>query len=401
MALNENTIVTRLTDNGFRPYAVHTFKVDSVVMGRDLNITYVKGLSRNGSVVEACVPHIQSGKPISYEAGFCVMPSVIDSTEFARQLFGSYVDLGSNVLANVNETGYHGNELLRNAIIGRASSLTTEIGFRRDIHNFWGMIANRLVDETSMRKQTQDTIAIGTQIAENPDDPQLVIDAHSLATMEKARFFADPYSYSEDGYCDPDKVSGFILEGVYTSVDDATRNAPIENRWRGDSDVNGVSKLWGPAFTHLSKLHNLLGSRAVGFYPLGDLRTYQVNPKFCDNPPEAWKGAFWINIGSAKYFLIGMDPSLEKLMGENEGSDYMADRDVVYMVPCCDQIFSDDQQKRQAANIHTALGRKGEPDVVELRDLGHDVYVDYGASNSVVMQSNRKRHEAVLRFTEF
>ena len=428
-------IVARLSDKEVRdgflygsstePSVTHTFQVDDTV------VHYIRGFTKHGSVFEAYVPEEQSGTVISYVAGLCVKPSIITTNGEATKVFGDDTTrhMPDLLLEEVNQTGYYGNTQLRLALEGRASVTVFEVGFDRSERNFVEMVLDRVIDGVTAKNQFLDAIALGGALGKTvPRMPSyrsgVTLATHSVATKEFLRFVFDSDRYvGGDDYVNADLVRSFIPHALYVNPHEATRNALFERTLRkGGASISlnpERSKFWVPAFWLL----NVIDGAVEGFTPFDSNRILipavnpyigaedlQVNMDHCKMYPDAWVQGHVLNWTSAGYALGAPDEFIKPLSGipdsnrlSAQASHFIGTRSVMYVVPGADGICSSESQQKFATDINAWMDRDSRRtalrDTLVLEGLGHNPFVDYGASDSVIMQSRKEYIRRVVALT--
>lgn len=352
----------------------------------DCRISYIRGFTTHGSEFEAYIPEKQSGQVIAHLAGLGVMPSTIETTLEAEKIFGAleHKKRAADMLDEVNRSGYYGNTLLQTARGGRASIVVYGKGFNREEQSFWQRCKGRLVTDTTAKQQLQDAIALSEIVSTGSSGVALA--SHSLTTQEGVRFLTNPHSYSIDNYCDASSVKTMIFQALYTSPDNAVRNAEsifkkIKTRLKLEKSL-----FWRPLFKMTAHLYRKYNIQLFGVQPFfADFKKFQLSGFYHNNTvPTSWLQASVVNAASAAYFLESPYGSI--INQEPKHKEFLKELRYVSFIPQEDAICSVDSQRRLCEDLKqwdTTNTIRRKLNIIPLEGYGHNIFVDYPFASTV------------------
>lgn len=368
-----------LTNGGFNLKLAHTFSM------RGRTLYYIRGFTRYGAEFEAYIPRIQDGQVIAHLAGFGILPSMVETEKTAEDLLGGEGNKkeSSVILTRINEAGYYGNTLLKTALEGRASVVVYAKGFNSEVKGFWSKYKHRLVTDKTAKQQLQDAIALGEIFSTRSGSPAVALASHSLTTQEAVRFLADPHSYTIDDYCNATSVKSIIFQSLYTTPDNAVRNAePFFEKIKAKLKTE-KSLFWKPLFEAAAYLYKKLGAQLPGVQPFfGSFKKYQLSEWYINkNVSPAWQQAKIVNAASAAYFLASPYATLHEKIKDPA---LVSKIKLLAFIPEKDAICSPESQQTLYTKIKQWIStvRLRQDQGITLPFYSHNIFVDYPEKGS-------------------
>ena len=361
-------------DRSFGLKAKHTFLITHDDIQK--RIHYIRGFAPTGEEFELFLPEQpkRNGSVLTHLSGLGVMPSLIGEHQKVKPFLGDEKRPNTldSVLGLVNDAGYYGSTALDHALAGIPSVVVNAHGFSRQ-----APISERLITANTTKTQLQAGLALGEIISPNPSVPRVTLASHSFTAQELTRFMSNPHSYTEDGYCDAESVSRFVMQNSYTNPSDALRNVPLK--------LGGVVH---QGFRFLAWAYEQSGGR-VNFRTTQPFcwpspKGYQFNLDHFDGElSEGQKEAIFVQSGSAAWFL----KSPYAFVGKKRVRDpeYMASRPILAVVGEKDAISSGELQVQLYHHIQAWLSSsmdsrpetREEDGLLVLPDQAHNLFVRY------------------------